>query len=475
MISQVRTKWTPVGLSGPSQGSGHVLQRKCACGGSASFSGECEACKSKKPLEKPLQARWRINEPGDQYEQEADRVAEQVMRMPDAGVTKQHRDTETPLVQRQATGGATGVVEAPPSVHNVLNAPGQPLDTETRAFFEPRFGHDFGQVRVHADAMAEQSARDVNAHAYTVGHDIVFGAGQSSSGTSEGRRLLAHELTHVIQQGQGVVLQRQPTKRKTDQADTTPKVRKDVIVVLSSVKNTPLGKEASALAPGVKPLRADSPQALAAVLKSVKEPIGTLYLVGHAIPSGDLAFDTEDSLEFELPSTVAKALKGAIKPEFAPLTVDFRSCSIGQSPTAMDEIRASVGAGAALGGTCSMVVLDGGPVKLDGKAITRPSQVTDANRADFEKGFKAQIAAFKDSKACLIDSSQEGYFRSSGKLFAVWFSPEEVGTTFDSRKSVCYSTLKPQLVDPAKLKEGDLDPGVQGECRLIRVEAKKKP
>src|SRR5271165_6780790 len=74
------------------------------------------------------------------------------------------------------------------------------MDASTRAYFEPRFGHDFSRVRVHVGAAAERSALDVNAQAYTVGDDIVFGAGRFAPGTLEGRRLLAHELTHVVQQ-----------------------------------------------------------------------------------------------------------------------------------------------------------------------------------------------------------------------------------------------------------------------------------
>src|SRR5262249_34461499 len=72
--------------------------------------------------------------------------------------------------------------------------PGTPLGDDTRAFFEPRFGHDFAHVRVHADARAAESARAVNAHAYTVGNHVVLGAGQTDT------RLLAHELAHVVQQ-----------------------------------------------------------------------------------------------------------------------------------------------------------------------------------------------------------------------------------------------------------------------------------
>ncbi len=89
---------------------------------------------------------------------------------------------------------------APPIVHEVLRFPGQPLDPATRAFMEPHFGHDFSRVKVHTDAKAAESARAVNALAYTVGRDVVFGGGQYIPGTTLGRKLLAHELTHVVQQ-----------------------------------------------------------------------------------------------------------------------------------------------------------------------------------------------------------------------------------------------------------------------------------
>lgn len=184
---------------GPSLG----LQRQCACGGSAGLTGACQDCQKKKLVGKPLQTKLRINEPGDQCEQEADRVAEQVMRMPETEISGPRSPSWSPLVQRWAAGGGTGLMEAPPSVHEVLSSQGQPLGADTRAFFEPRFGHDFSRVRVHTDERAEQSARDVNAYAYTVGHNIVFGAGRFAQGMHEGQRLLAHELTHVVQQSGG--------------------------------------------------------------------------------------------------------------------------------------------------------------------------------------------------------------------------------------------------------------------------------
>jgi hypothetical protein len=90
--------------------------------------------------------------------------------------------------------------QAPPLVHDALRAPGQPLDPATRAFFEPRFGHNFSDVRVHADPTAARSAATVNARAYTVGPQVAFAPGQYAPQTAAGRTLLAHELAHVVQQ-----------------------------------------------------------------------------------------------------------------------------------------------------------------------------------------------------------------------------------------------------------------------------------
>jgi hypothetical protein len=130
---------------------GAVLQRRCACGGSAGARGKCEDCAEK----------------------------------------------ETKL-QRQAAGAGPAI--APPIVHEVLRSPGQPLDADTRAFMEPRFGHDFRAVRIHTDPLAAESARAVQAEAYTVGRHLVFGAGRYQPRFPMGRSILAHELTHVVQQ-----------------------------------------------------------------------------------------------------------------------------------------------------------------------------------------------------------------------------------------------------------------------------------
>lgn len=93
-------------------------------------------------------------------------------------------------------------LSVPPIVSEVLSSTGKPLDSTTRGFMEARLGHHFGEVRIHADGRAAESARAMNALAYTVGRDVVFGAGRYAPGTREGQKLLAHELTHVVQQNE---------------------------------------------------------------------------------------------------------------------------------------------------------------------------------------------------------------------------------------------------------------------------------
>lgn len=151
-----------------------------------------------------LQPKLTLSTPGDRYEQQADRTADQLVRI-------REDQGQTVMVHRPAGGGQL----VPPLVAQVVSSSGHPLDSATRSFMEPRFGHDFSRVRVHTDARASQSAQRINASAYTVGSDIAFASGQYTPSSTRGRWLLAHELTHVIQQsgpfaGAGI----QPTERK---------------------------------------------------------------------------------------------------------------------------------------------------------------------------------------------------------------------------------------------------------------------
>jgi Domain of unknown function (DUF4157) len=110
------------------------------------------------------------------------------------------RHEESNRVQIERSALSEQPIEAPPIVHDVLRSPGHPLDPSTRARMEARFGYDFSQVRVHADAQASDSARAVNARAYTVGRHVAFASDEYTPHSIEGQRLLAHELTHVVQQ-----------------------------------------------------------------------------------------------------------------------------------------------------------------------------------------------------------------------------------------------------------------------------------
>jgi hypothetical protein len=168
------------------------------------------------PLALPWQPKLAIGAVDDQQEREADRVADSVLREPDssgpAEVQLQRKcqscedeGSEKKALARKVSGAAALTVASavPPIVHEVLRSPGRPLDADTRSHMESRFGYDFGHVRVHSDAKAAESATVVNALAYTVGADVIFGAGRFAPNTSAGRHLLAHELTHVVQQGSG--------------------------------------------------------------------------------------------------------------------------------------------------------------------------------------------------------------------------------------------------------------------------------
>ena len=151
-----------------------------------------------------LQAKLRIGSAQDPLEREADQAADAVMTGA-APPTLQRKcagcEEEDKTAQREAGGGGMTGGEAPAVVHDALAASGSPLDAATGAFMSQRMGQDFSAVRVHTDSQAAASAQAVDAHAYTVGADVVFGAGQYRPDTRAGQRLIAHELAHVAQQG----------------------------------------------------------------------------------------------------------------------------------------------------------------------------------------------------------------------------------------------------------------------------------
>lgn len=166
-----------------------------------------------------LQPKLSLGTPGDRYEQEADRVAEgatsaaptKLRRSCSCGGTcsgcqaASHEGEKDHLRTKRVGGEAAHPSAVPSIVHQVVGSPGSPLDHATRRDMEARLDHDFGEVRIHTDSNAAESARAVNSLAYTVGNDIVFGAGQYAPSTAVGRKLLAHELVHTMQQDSGTV------------------------------------------------------------------------------------------------------------------------------------------------------------------------------------------------------------------------------------------------------------------------------
>ena len=206
-----------------------LLQRKCACGGAAGLTGACAEYSKKRLVSRPplIQAKLVIGEPGDRYEKEADRVAEQVMRMTMPGpdedfeeirtapaqdeqlrrqpVEEKEEEEEELLQAKEITGRAPAVTPDLASRIQALRGVGRPLPESARAFFEPRFGHDFGRVRVYADSPAAEAARAVDARAFTVGCDVVFGASRYKRNEVNRLALPAEGLIHVLQQKNNAV------------------------------------------------------------------------------------------------------------------------------------------------------------------------------------------------------------------------------------------------------------------------------
>ncbi|MGV0025308.1 eCIS core domain-containing protein [Phormidesmis priestleyi] len=217
-----------------------------------------------------IQAKLSVSQPNDAYEQEADRVANTVMRMPDPIVQRQPSEEEaiqaapigriTPLMQRQedekeepvqmlqrqveeekepvqmlqrqveeeqpiqtkATRSAPEVTSDLESRIQSMRGSGQPLPASTRAFFEPRFGYDFSGVRIHSNSQAGEVAQQLNAQAFTLRQDVFFGAGYYQPDTFQGRSLLAHELTHTVQQQPQPLSPAQTAQRRIQAAPSTP-------------------------------------------------------------------------------------------------------------------------------------------------------------------------------------------------------------------------------------------------------------
>ncbi|MCK5013335.1 MAG: DUF4157 domain-containing protein [Candidatus Omnitrophica bacterium] len=461
-----------------------------------------------------LQANLRIGQPGDKYEQEADRVADAVIRMPEPGVQQQVEPEEeetlqskplvnqitplvqvqrqeepeeeeetlqakplaeeiTPFIQRQvepeeeeeeelqakATSGRISVVNSNLESHiQSFKGGGQPLPENDRAFFEPRFGRNFSQVRVHTGKGAAETAKSINARAFTVGRNIAFGAGEYSQETTLGRKLLAHELMHVVQQTTSTMstseLQRAPDKKRK---------RWDVVVLGEGWEG---GEELSGvLAKGGLIIRVKSVEETVVELAKIDFPIGTLYFVTHSTASGGLRFGNEEG--FIEPADIADKLKNAVSADSAPYIVDFRGCSVGTSPKAMNQIRAALRARSVVAGNCFAVIARSTPIKIGDKPITKTSDITGVNRAQFKKLMKDTADNFGEKKKCILNRSKKDFLAAGGRFVLLWFNHDFTGKWLKD-KSVCYKDITPETVDPDKAMSQSQD------CRLIKVEVDTK-
>jgi hypothetical protein len=218
--------------------SSGILQRQCAtCGQHTIAGGECEECQKNyseppsrslqtpfpptPPVEHnlgtlqrterqqdftqiPIQAKLTVGEPGDKYEQEADHMAELVTTADIIPPVQRQQllqeDEENTLQAKEQSGQTPEVTPELATQLQTING-GEPLSEATRAFVEPRFGYDFTQVRLHTDSSAADAAQQLHAQAFTHKHHIFFGEGKYQPESTPGKRLLAHELTHVVQQG----------------------------------------------------------------------------------------------------------------------------------------------------------------------------------------------------------------------------------------------------------------------------------
>lgn len=210
------------------------VQRTCSCGGS------CPSCAAKNEEQLHVQPALTVGPVDDPFEREADQMAAHVLGMSaPAGHTAETSEPRLPI-RRLAEGGETGGVEANLDLDQ---STGQPLSATSRSFMEPRFGADFGQVRLHTDNAAQQAAAQIQARAFTYGSHIWLGRGESESD----QRLMAHELTHVVQQSSapsntpadsaatpgGATIQREPQA----QCPSTKTVTVDMVSINDSTRD----------------------------------------------------------------------------------------------------------------------------------------------------------------------------------------------------------------------------------------------
>lgn len=404
------------------------------------------------------------------YSQQMAPMLQSQQRFPDTSGSSRLLQ-RSPLAAWPAERGREAEQLAPSIVRGVLSSGGQPLDAETRDDMEARLGHNFGDVRIHADGRADESARAVCARAYTVGQQIAFAAGQFDPRSRHGRQLLAHELSHVVQQRAygpwtgseirvGAVddpFEREAEHNAAQVASYSPRAparlsaappllqregepgqRSDVSLVLDAdEKDMDEGRAYAA-----RVIRVTSPEDARKKLQALGLPIGTLFIVSHANRAGEVKFESQSgTLSWVKISELGKQLKGALPADKAPATVDFRGCKLGEAEGQLESFRQQVGAKVARAGNCWSFTQRVTPLTVGGTDITQESQIPKGMEKAFDAALRQQVNGLKAAngrsvKDCLIglapgekaDKSftkiRQLYFRNGGTLVAGWASPE---------------------------------------------------
>lgn len=291
-----------------------------------------------------------VSTPGDAQEVEADQVSEQIMKMPDKVASVPPNEDETKgggnailnryiqrdAIQRSSEDGIGGnaVSEDTQSRIEGMQQGGQPLPASEREFFEPRMGVDLSNVRVHTDSTAAETSKELNARAYTVGPHVAFNSGEYQPGTTEGRKLMGHELTHVVQQGGAAA---RKVQREVSMEDAVAEAQKEVTEedvtkeeaqVEAEPVSIPTGNKLEGVAPadvGAAPSGSvaedvAAPPAAEAVKAGEDAPAAEDAVVGQApvpvdaAPGGEKVPAAEDATAKPQDAQATAAIPGETKP-----------------------------------------------------------------------------------------------------------------------------------------------------------------
>jgi hypothetical protein len=360
----------------------------------------------------------------------------------------------TPFIQRKESGENTAGSELSSQI-NKSRGNGHSMDATTRSFMESRFDTDFSQVKIHTGSESVMMNRALNAKAFTVGNDIYFNEGQYNPGSNSGKHLLAHELTHTVQQQATKSIQRAPEPEAVK--------RKDIIIVGEGWDGS---MQLAKVLKGAEIITVTSSDDLVAKLKAITEPVGTLYFITHATSAGSLKFGSAEG--FVNPSDIAKKITGTFSADKAPQKLDFRGCNIGKDTSAMNELGLALGAASVLAGNCFAVIARTTPLQIGGKEITRASQVTKDNLELFKDLKTRTYNKLGDRKACVLNPSNKDYFAAGGVFVQLWFNPTFSGDWLPGQ-SVCYTQAGVKAAAP-----GDVIDATAG-CQVIEVQTAAPP